>query len=385
VASVLILQHRLLHYREKLFDQLRLELRDRGIDLQVLYGQSSDHDATRKDVASLAWGLEAVNVYLKIFGNNLLWQKIPKSVNDFDLIIAMQENKIISNYPLQFRSMWANYLFAFWGHGRNMQSVQPNGWRERWKKFFISKVDWWFAYTADTVRYLDSVGVPVDRITNLNNAIDGAQFRADLAAISEVDVAAERVKLGIPEGVPVALFCSSLYKEKRISFLIESARAVRRLTPNFHLIVVGDGPDGPLLRDVADGLPWLHWVGMKTGRQKAVFFRLASLQMFPGALGLHVLDSFVAAQPIVTLASSLHGPEVGYLENNVNCRIVESNSAADYAAQVVTLFEDANLMRRLSERCRDDASRFTLEHMVQRFADGIVECLVRNNRMTRPV
>ena len=385
MASVLILQHRLLHYRQRLFNELRVRLRERGVDLQLLYGQSSNIDATREDVARLDWAIETRNSYWKVLNKTLLWQDIPKSAKNVDLVIAMQENKIISNYPLQIGAAWSSYLFAFWGHGRNMQSLRPKGWRERWKRLWISKVDWWFAYTSNTVRYLNEVGVPLDRITNLNNAIDGSGFQADLETITDAEICEERTRLGIGEGSAVALFCSSLYAEKRISFLIDSASAVRKRRPDFHLIVLGDGPDGPLLKQAADSLSWVHWMGMKTGKAKALYFRLATVQMFPGALGLHVLDSFVAAQPIVTLGSSLHGPEVGYLEDNINCRIVKSDAVSDFADQVVALFQDMELLSRLSERCRHDALRFTLEHMVQSFADGIVECLVRNNRMARPV
>jgi|CXWL01.1.fsa_nt_gi glycosyltransferase involved in cell wall biosynthesis len=385
MASVLILQHRLLHYREQLFNDLRNALKNRGVDLRVLYGQSSNLDALRHDATRLDWGINVVNVHWRVLGRDLLWQRIPRSVTEVDLIIAMQENKVLSNYPLQLRARWSKHLFAFWGHGRNMQSVRPRGLRELWKSLFVTRVDWWFAYTADTERYLRSVAMPAGKITTLNNAIDGARFRSDLSEVSDSELGAARARLGISVGASVALFCSSLYDEKRIAFLIESARAVRQATPSFHLIVVGDGPDAGMLEAAAGEEQWFHWVGARTGKEKALYFRLAALQMFPGALGLHILDAFIAGQPIVTLLSSLHGPEIAYLEDGVNGRIVESDSVSDYAAEVVRLFADPIALSRLAERCRLDASRYTLENMVQRFADGIVECLVRNNRMPAPV
>ena len=40
---------------------------------------------------------------------------------------------------------------------------------------------------------------------------------------------------------------------------------------------------------------------MKKGREKAAWFKLASVVLNPGLVGLHILDSFWAGVPMVTI------------------------------------------------------------------------------------
>ena len=100
MKNVAILQHRLLHYRVKLFEQLREVCAARGIDLHLVHGQASERELARKDEGTLPWAHTVYNRYWEVGDRELVWQPFPAALKDADLVVVMQESRILSNYPL---------------------------------------------------------------------------------------------------------------------------------------------------------------------------------------------------------------------------------------------------------------------------------------------
>ncbi len=371
---VTILQRRMYQYRLTLFDQLRRELDERNIELQVVYGQPSPTDAKRRNAGSLAWGDEVPSRWFTVRGTELQWLPVPPARSDVDLLILMQENKIVSN-PLHLarRALGRGPLLGYWGHGRNLQG-DPNSLSERLKRQLTNRVDWWFGYTEHTRQLLVADGYPDARITVLNNAIDNEGFRRDLDAVGDDTLAALSGRIDRPLGGAVGLYCGSLYPDKRLDLLLDVAEAVQAKRPDFRLVVVGDGPSRPEIEAAAARHPWLHWAGMQTGVDKAAWFRLADVYLSPGAVGLHVLDAFAAGVPMFTTAGALHGPEICYLEHDVN-GFVLADDATVFAGRVVEVLDDPDRLSGLVAAGYEAAGRYTLSAMVTRFADGIEDAL----------
>lgn len=374
MKKAVILQYRLLHYRTGLFDGLRARCFEAGIQLQLVHGQPTKREEKRRDTGSLAWADPVRNRYFAWGRRDVLWQPFPSVHNDADLVIFMQEDRLLSNYPWLFLRNRSRTRVAYWGHGRNLQSPKPNGALERWKKMLISKVDWWFAYTDMTRDILAKDGYPLDRITVLNNAIDNEAFEADLAACSADTLRALRKDLCLGEDALVGLFCGSLWAAKLLGFMVEAADRIREVLPNFHLVVIGDGPDAFEIREAAASRPWLHWVGVRRGAEKAAYFRLSDVVINPGTVGLHVLDSFCAGVPMVTTGTARHSPEVAYLRDGYNGMVVHG-SAKDYADAVTKLLSDRATLGSMRANALADAKRYTLQNMIERFAGGIEQCL----------
>ena len=176
--KVVILQYRLLHYRVRLFELMREHCKERGIQLHVVHGQSTAREAKRKDTGSIDWADVVENRYLDIGGKDVLWQPFPRHHRDANLVVMMQENRLLSNYPWLFGLRGRHTRVAYWGHSRNFQADRPDGLRERWKRLLVGRVDWWFAYTERARAILLADGYPDERITVLNNAIDNEEFEA---------------------------------------------------------------------------------------------------------------------------------------------------------------------------------------------------------------
>jgi len=372
---VVVTQHRLLHYRQAFFERLRTACAARGIELRLVHGQPSPTEALKKDVGQLPWADVMANRFLRVRGVDLVWQPYPAELRDADLVVLIQENRLLSNYPWLLRlGVRPSQRVGYWGHGRNLQSTAPQGLRERWKRWFVNRVDWWFAYTESTRGILEADGFPASRISVLDNAIDNDRFLADLAAVSPARLLACRQQIDAVEGAPVGLYCGSLYPDKRLDLLLAACDLVHAARPAFRLVVVGDGPSRAVVTDAAATRPWVHWVGVQRGVDKAAWFRASTLYLSPGAVGLHVLDAFCAGVPMITTAGARHGPEIAYLESGRNGFIVEDDAKA-YAQTVLRLLEDPVRFEQVREASAADARRYTLDHMVERFVEGIESAL----------
>jgi glycosyltransferase involved in cell wall biosynthesis len=380
---VAILQRRLVAYRVGLFERLRDECDKAGIELRVVYGQPSPLDATRNDSAHLAWADEVHSRWLTVAGTELLWQPCPREVRHCDLVILTQESRILSNYPFLLARLLARLpggrrggrrRLASWGHGRNLQSTSPDGWRERWKGVFVNRVDWWFAYTGHTRDILTGQGFPPSRITCLDNAIDNDAFVADLAAAGRRQLDELRCLIDLAPGAPLGLYCGALYPDKRVDLMVAVADRVHDADPSFRLVVIGDGPDRPELERLVAAKPWARWVGALGGVDKAAWFRLATVLLSPGAVGLHVLDSFASGVPLFTTANARHGPEIDYLEHGRNGFVTDDDPDL-MARAVLDLLADPSRLASVAAAATDAAGRLTLGNMTANFVAGILQCL----------
>lgn len=376
MKKVVILQHRLLHYRTKLFEMLLKDCSERGIDLHLVHGQASRRESVKKDEGKLPWAHVVKNRFWEVGERDIIWQPFPPSLNDADLVVLMQESRILSNYPLLLSQLWSARKVAYWGHGKNFQSVEPSGLREKWKNFLICRVDWWFAYTQMTVDILLQSGYPKNRITCLDNAIDTDGFKADLASWSESDVIDEKVRLGILPTTPIGLFCGSLYPDKRLELLIESSDIIREHVPGFTLIVIGDGPSLLEMEKAAKSRPWIYLMGIRKGREKALYFRMGDVMLNPGLVGLHIVDAFCSGMVMVTTSSAKHSPEVAYLRNGEN-GVYAEDSPVKYSQAVIDIISNPDRLKKMKKTALEDSDKYTLQNMVNHFADGIEAVLKR--------
>lgn len=374
MKNVTIVQHRLLHYRVELFEFIKAFLEDENIHLNLVHGGASPFESKRKDEAHLSWAIKIRNRFLRIKNVDLIWQSLPKEVNDCDLLILMQENRILSNYPQILKRNILGKKIGYWGHGKNLQSTSPNGLKEVWKKKWLTSVDWWFAYTISTVDYVVTQSFPRENITCLNNAIDVNTFKSELAAVTDDAIDKLRQDLNIPTNAHVGVFCGSIYTEKRIDLMLEAIDIIKESIDDFYVVVIGDGPDAKFLHDATLTRPWLTMVGVKKGTEKALYYRLSTLMLNPGLVGLHILDSFCAGVPMITTNDALHSPEYDYLENGVNGLVTEGTATA-YASAIINLLSAKSDLENMKMSALKDSEKYTVEAMAKNFTAGIVKAL----------
>lgn len=369
MSKVIIVQRRLTHYRVPLFELLRNDLAAEWIQLDLLAGQAKASEAEKHDTGHIPWATPVPTHYF--LKERVCWQPLHRYLSGADLIIVTQENALLANHLLILQPR--RFKLAFWGHGANLQSNHPNGFKERFKRWTTNRVDWWFAYTSMSANLVKAAGFSDRRITVLNNAVDTSELLRQRLSVTPEETQALRESLGFGAG-PVGVFVGSLYADKRLNFLLAAAEAIRNEIPNFHLLMVGDGPDREKVRAWCVAHPWARWVGARFGREKAAYVSVAQVMLNPGALGLGIMDAFVCQAPIITTDCGNHGPEIAYLEPDIN-GVMTANDLNAYVDATVHLLRNQQALDRLRVGCAASAKEYTVGNMAQRFSEGIQSAL----------
>lgn len=367
--KVVIVERQLLQYRLEFYENLRHILDQQDIDLQLLIGMGTPAEAQKKNEISLSWARHIPTYYL--FGSSLCWQPFGEYAKDADLVIVMHENKIL--YNLWLMSFGRPKRLAFWGHGRNMQSDKPNGLKERFKRWTINKVDWWFAYTESSADLVVQAGFPSQCTTVVENAVDTEKLARLCATVSTLDAQLRRTELGLANG-PVALYLGSLYKEKRLDFLIEAAVKIRQRVPHFQLLIAGAGPEQMQIEIAAQQYSWIHYLGPVQGKEKALALVLADIILNPGLVGLGILDAFASGTPMFTTDCGLHSPEISYLASGQNGVMTDDN-VETYVDVVSQALQHPDTLSALRKGALLSAPRYTIGNMVNLYQNGIRACL----------
>jgi glycosyltransferase involved in cell wall biosynthesis len=359
------------HYRVDFYEGLRAQLAVDGIRFRLIVGQPDPEMAARNDTASLPWAETVRNRYFRLGTRSIVWQPCLRALRTADLVIVEQASKLLVNYLLLAWRRIGGPKVAWWGHGLNLDVDAASPLGEAIKRRFIRSPDWWFCYTEGTKRLVCKLGVDGDQTTVVQNAIDVSGLRATRAGLTDADLALTRQKLGIQsEHVAVAL--GSIYPTKRPEFLLSVADELRQALPDFHLLVIGDGPRRAYLDSASETRSWLHVVGMQRGADLVRFAALGKVVLNPGLVGLAVLDAFAIEMPMVTCELPYHSPEIEYLEDGFNGLVLgREASAADFASAVAGVLTDSVVRNRLKEGCVQSANRYSVAAMTSNFAAGV--------------
>jgi glycosyltransferase involved in cell wall biosynthesis len=100
-------------------------------------------------------------------------------------------------------------------------------------------------------RLYESFGVPGERLFEAPYAIDNQRFTRQLETLVESRSALRR-QWGIPDGAFCVMFCGKFIQKKRPLDLVEAAKLMAAKSLDVHLLFVGSGAMGAILRDQCD-------------------------------------------------------------------------------------------------------------------------------------
>src|SRR6476660_3787260 len=140
------------------------------------------------------------------------------------------------------------------------------------------------------------------------------------------DTAETRAELELPAARRLLLYVGRLAKEKNTRLLFHAFAALTENAPeDFHLLVIGDGPERSELEDLQARCPNVTWMRYCTDSfDLARYYRAADLFVHPGTqetFGLVALESQACGTPVVGLRGSrldgiiLHDQEGWAAEN----------------------------------------------------------------------
>lgn len=357
-------------YRLPLFELMGQLLVEQGHELRVVCGSPPLHEQSKGDnvlssnryckVENSLWLLKGKLHFLHHALSHILWA---------DFVITEQANKHIHNYFLIIFKLIGVKHFAYWGHGQNRQG-DPNSLREKVKKKLSTQCDWWFAYTHGVANYVATLGYPITKITVLNNSIDTSEFKQLLSTLTFEKIAWFKQQLAIDDNARIGLFCGSLYDDKKLDFLLNSALIIHQKNPQFVLLVVGNGKDRSLVEAYAKRYSFIKYLGPLFGEQKSLAFKSAELFLCPGLVGLAILDAFIAALPLFTSDIPNHSPEIEYLQHGFN-GVMTAPFENEYAQAVVDILNAPDKLAQFRNNALASGSKFSIENMAQNFVDGI--------------
>lgn len=371
---VCIIQPVMKQYRNPFYHQLNEHLNHAGIELKVVYGTPWAAMALRNDHSEIDPPL-GMRVSSRMLGGKLFWMPVARPWLQADLVVVEHANKHVLNYLLAALQRLRLKRVAYWGHGRDLQAA-PDTYGERYKRQSLHWADWWFAYTGDAARYVIEQGFDPSRTTVVQNAIDTAELRGQLARVNDSTRMNIRSALGWPSDSRIAVYCGSLYPNKRLDWLLQAATQVHASNPSFRLIIVGDGPEAPQVEAFVHTNPWAHWAGAKFGQEKADLLGTAELWLNPGLVGLGILDAFSARLPLLTTDLPLHSPEIEYLEHGHNGLKLAPNPEA-FAQAIIGLLTDPDRLAALRAGAEASSHRYSIEAMARNFSEGLQRCLAQ--------
>jgi alpha-1,6-mannosyltransferase len=148
-----------------------------------------------------------------------------------------------------------------------------------------------------------------------------------------------RRSLGVRSGQHLLLYVGRLAKEKNTVTLLRAFRSLQRRRPNeFHLLVIGDGPDRVHLRKTqlrTRNLSWIRYCADPC--ELAGFYRAADLFVHPGVqetFGLSALECQACGTPVVGIRGS-------YMDN-VICHDQESWAVENTPDALANAIEKCN-------------------------------------------
>ena len=375
MKRVLIIEAQIKQYRLPFYEHLVGELRQDNIDLRVGYSDPSPLEASKNDNCDLPtdYGLKVKGYWL--VPRKLLLQPLFRAAKAADLVIIDQGNKYLLNHLLLPLSRCGLKRVAFWGLGENRQ--QGRLWASEWyRRRTLTWVSWWFAYTNGTATYLVGNGVPSSKITVVDNAVDTTTIRKHVQSISPEEKTAQRGHLRIPASSPVGIFCGMLDKVKALPFLLDAAKIIRLRVQDFHLFLVGGGPEQESIQRAVQEMPWVHFMGPRFGEEKATLIAMSDAFLMPGRVGLAVLDAFAGGLPLLSTRLDIHGPEMEYLVEGTNGLLSEPDVSA-FADMTASLFSNRERLAQLQRGARESGEKYTITNMAANFRAGIQECLRR--------
>jgi glycosyltransferase involved in cell wall biosynthesis len=326
--------------------------------------------------------LPVANHEITIFGISCIWQSIVwKAIKgEFDGAVFGDEVKFLSSLIATVALRLRGRPVLLWGFGFH-QYKGPDTLRARitttlaalYKKMFYRLISGYLAYTEGGKLALRSLPAAPKRVVVLRNTIDTereAKFRAIVAA---EPVATAFCQLGVRPGSVKLLYFGRFLLAKRIDLLVEYAKRSAQGARDVDVIVFGQGPEEERLRAAARNLSNVVF-HRHDDLLLARALRISSAVVIPGFLGLAINHSFAHGVPVLSRYGQPHSPEVEYLEDGVNGRLLPE-APEEFFAALDAFVEDRDEQRRFAEGAERTARKIDMDYMVATFHRVVSECL----------
>jgi glycosyltransferase involved in cell wall biosynthesis len=196
----------------------------------------------------------------------------------------------------------------------------------------------------------------VGRVHVALNTLDVDAISASVSCLSEKEVVNMRGSFGFKSDDVVLAFVGRISEEKNPHYITEVVRCLRREGLAVRALFIGDGPDfanlqSSLKNETDDIQESIKFTGRLSVSQVSPLLKMADISVMPGMTGLAIVHSFAVGLPYITVASSLHSPEIEYLMHGVN-GLITDNSPQSFVDGVRGLVINSKLRNQMGESGR---------------------------------
>jgi glycosyltransferase involved in cell wall biosynthesis len=256
----------------------------REFEVVVLYsGEESNREAW-SGVQEQVRGFAIVRVpglslkWLKRDGSGVLdVRHLHVDLGLFSALLRLRPDAIVSG-EMGFRSSVALAygrlvkcpVWVWWGGTPHTErGIGPI--RRRFRRWLVGHTPRWFSYGVTSTEYLLSLGVPRERVVELQNCVPESAYRRGPQPLLQLPVK------------PVVLSVGRLMPGKGIDLLLEAVARLQAEGLKFSLLVVGSGPERtPLEQRARDlGLSHVHFHGAEPPERMPAVYRSADALVFP--------------------------------------------------------------------------------------------------------
>ena len=196
---------------------------------------------------------------------------------------------------------------------------------------------------------------------------------------------AARQDLGLPADAFLAITVGRLVRRKGLDVLLRALAAVAPDT--MHLVIVGDGPEKPMLEQLSRELALsqrVHFTGRVSEERKWQLLQAAdayvSSTMHEG-FGLVYLEAMAAGLPVVTFD---HGGQVDFLKEGETGHLVPAGEAAGLITALRRLAAEPGRARAVGDANRHRAGSHRIELCAERYESLFLDLIRAGGRGTSP-
>jgi glycosyltransferase involved in cell wall biosynthesis len=147
------------------------------------------------------------------------------------------------------------------------------------------------------------------------------------------------------------LYVGRVSKEKKLPFLVEMFKALLRMRPNLHLVVVGDGPYLKEMKSSLKGLP-VTFTGYLEGEDLPQAYASSDVFVFPSTtdtFGNVVLEAQASGLPVIVTDEG--GPQENLIQNETGF-IAHAGDMKAFMDPILKLIDEPDLLRKIRGKAR---------------------------------
>ncbi len=352
-----------------------------GIKLTLFTG---DRGPTSLPKGKPVWGIKHVplqNTLFKIASFCIIWQrKLNKLLNpaQYDLVILPEGVLYISNYALIIRCLLKHTPFGFYSHGYNHQRRKT--WLSRpleiLRKAVHRLASVIVVYSDEGAKHLiKNKHVSPQKVFIALNTLNTSDITNRISQIKQNEILKYRQSLGLPNDGILLAYTGRIEPIKNPDWILYVVQ--RLLSEGFHVhaIFIGSGSLLPTLQKKVTQSPSLlanavTFVGNLPIDEVDRYLACSDICVLPGVTGLAVVHAFAAGKPYVTIESPHHGPEIAYMQHNIN-GIIAGPSQKEFFQAIKTLVLAPNMRQKLGQAALHDAqNKLSMNQQIKGFQNA---------------